>query len=526
MKTSSKLALALKIIFVIIIVLAIVAAVILPYVLKEKKSTGTLDELSKETLLKETDFTEAYAEAFDAKNNETYYARSEKMTSLVNVNDLHLPSKLTDQTNRQQFGLYIYNGSSFVLYDQGKQFVSPDKKTIFYAHGMGVNGTLYNARAIYNSGYNVLCLKWGAFADEDATTFTDICEKVWMHDSPMRYRSKDGEGWVSGSDIDYSVAEIYAAYYLDFLTQNPDCLKNEILIMGHSYGGMLTSALLSYLTTAFKNGLLKSEFLPDRAALLDPFFVKGGDYSIRWLGDEKNDYYGGTIYLSKQAYIAAHALGISVSLIRTSGLITTSFMLTYPIKDVTVGLDTVNAETFYIDADALGMYGIAGASPAHQYGEWWPARTTHPVYDTNKPTDYAYSFFNPYHADFARVKTAYIMDFHYTPDDLTDDTITLKSELNGYKVYGFAYLDRNGDGEMNERLSSHIKGATVTLTDKNGKETTVTTGINGYYEFILPVGEYTLTLSSPDYTAKKEKLTVTVDGSKNFVFAPMPFAAK
>ena len=67
MKTSSKLALALKIIFVIIIVLAIVAAVILPYVLKEKKSTGTLDELSKETLLKETDFTEAYAEAFDAR---------------------------------------------------------------------------------------------------------------------------------------------------------------------------------------------------------------------------------------------------------------------------------------------------------------------------------------------------------------------------------------------------------------------------------------------------------------------------
>lgn len=518
-------------IVIVLLILCIAAAIVLPFVLPQNVDK-TLAGQSSDAILKATDFSEKYADAFDSKNLAAFYARRNKMTSLVSVDELDLPETLTAKGNDQEFGLYLYNGTTFVRYNEAQATdVDPNKKTLIHAHGMGRNGNWHNYREFYQKGYNVLCLHWGAFADESFDAFKYICDKVWTYDSPMRYHSADGEGWIDGTDIHYSMAEIYAAYYLDFLKKFPSVTEKEIVMTGHSYGGMLTSAILSYLTTAFENGLLEAKYLPDRAVLCDPFFVDGEEitFKIRWLGDSQNDYYGGSIFLSKQALIAAHALGISVALVRTSGLITTAFALAYDIPDISEGLDSINRELLYIDGDALPMFKMLlkiqeVPSAAHMYGEVWPAMMTKEVFDSQNENEYAFSVFNPYHANFARAKTTYYLDYNRTPENFDDDFITLSKGPDGKKIYGFAFEDRNKNGVMDERLDSHVMDVTVTLTDASGNKQTARTGINGYYEFLVNTpGEYTLSFSAPNgYSLSQKKASVTVTENSRFLYAPVP----
>ena len=489
----------------------------------KKKNEGALSEISAKTILADTDFSEKYADSFDSQNVAPFYERRTKMTSIVSVNDLNLPETLTAKGTDQEFGLYIYNGTSFVRYSEADaSAIDPNKKTLIHAHGMGFNGNWNNYKGYYENGYNVLCLHWGAFASEEYYAFRDICDKIWTYDSPMRYRNADANGWVSGEDIQYSMAEIYAAYYLDFLNKFPSCMEKELILTGHSYGGMLTTALLSYLTTAFANGLVEVKYLPDRAVLCDPFFVDGTEtYKVRWLGDTPNDYYGGSIFLSKQALIAAHTVGISVALVRSSGLITTSFAMAYKIPDITPALDTLNINALYVDGNALPLFNF-NPDKAHVYGEVWPAAMTKEVYDTSCPSEYAFSAFNPYHADFARVGTTYDLDYKDTSTDFTDDTITLHDKTKGTKIYGFAFVDENGNGQLDERLGSHVKGVTVTLTDASGNVQTVTTGLNGYYEFTSS-GACTLTFSAPKgYDPIQKEIRVEPSENALFLYAPSP----
>lgn len=517
-------------IVIVVLILCIAAAIVLPIVLL-RKSDKTLADLKKETILEQTDFAEEYVDSFDSQNLALFYERRATMSSLVSVNDLNLPETLTAKGNDQEFGLYLYNGTTFVRYNEAQATdVDPNKKTLIHAHGMGKNGNWDNYRGYYEKGYNVLCLHWGAFADEDFGSFKTICDKVWTYNSPMRYHSSDGNGWMDGTDIQYSMAEIYAACYLDFLSKFPSVTEREIVMTGHSYGGMLTTALLSYLTTAFENGLLEAKCLPDRAILCDPFFVDGDEgYNIRWLGDTKNDYYGGSIFLSKQALIAAHALGISVALVRSSGLITTAFAIAYDIPDISEGLDSINRELLYIDGDALPMFKMLlkiqeVPSAAHMYGEVWPAMMTKEVFDSQNENEYAFSVFNPYHANFARAKTTYYLDYNRTPENFDDDFITLSKGPDGKKIYGFAFEDRNKNGVMDERLDSHVMDVTVTLTDASGNKQTARTGINGYYEFLVNTpGEYTLSFSAPNgYSLSQKKASVTVTENSRFLYAPVP----
>lgn len=471
--------------------------------------TGTLAELNDDVLEKELSYLPEDAE----EDRAMYVEASSKMEKLVLPEDLALPADITENTS-QPFGLYIFDGEKTVPYATEGVF-DPNKKTLFFAHGMGYNGSFYNCKGYYENGYNVLCFYWGIFASEDIYTY--ISDKVWTRDGNHRYRLADGS-WKEEDTPVFSVAEMYGAFYYDFLSRYPTYDK-EIVIGGHSYGGMLTTALLSYLTTAFRCRFIPSRFLPDRVLLCDPFFrAADGGRHVRWLGDLVPPKKGSLVILAMQAVLTARQLGISVALFRSSTIIAGPFALAF--YDLEYGTEQLNKfydSLLYVLAPANGML---PQEQAHNYGESWPANVTWQVFDSVYPAEYAFSEFNPYHAEYARMGECYAMNYHNTPNIYTDDAMTLQNGVNA-KLYGFAFHDANGNGEMDERLDSHIRGAAVRITAEDG--TVVyegTTSLNGYYEAKVQPGVYTIETVAPDGYSCETKRTVTVSDDAWFVFAP------
>ena len=310
-KTIGKKSLALSVLLALLCTI-----VFLPACGKKDKDTGptdgTMDELSAKTIESVLSYLPENAE----ENHALYVEASSKMEKFYTLEEIALPENITTNT-AQPFGLFLYNGEtdSLVPYTTEGVF-DENKKTLFFAHGMGRNGRFYNCKGYYENGFNVLCFQWGIFASEDI--YSLISDKVWTSDGNHRYRVQD-DSWYEGEELHYSVAEIYGAYYYDFLLRHPSYTSKEIIIGGHSYGGMLTTALLGYLTTAFRCRLLDSRYLPDRVLLCDPFFrMSEENVHIRWLGDLVPPAFGSIVALSVEAVAMAKQLGISVALFRSS----------------------------------------------------------------------------------------------------------------------------------------------------------------------------------------------------------------
>lgn len=495
---------------------AAVFTVVLSSCADKPKETGTLDELDVSAIEKAVGSYEG-----DDEMHALYLNSSKGMSKLLSVSDLSLPETLTNPDNPQAFGLMIYNGSKYVPANSPDVF-DETKKTLFFAHGMGYNASWYNSKGYYDAGYNVMAFYWGAFGGEDNINMPMVCDKMWFYDGTHRYRTEVGGEWQDGSSIEYSLVEIYAAYYCDFLLSHPDYDSKEIIVSGHSYGGMMTYGLLSYLTTAFRSGVLDARLLPDRAVLCDPYLMNGDSFRhIRWLNNLENPEYGGVAYLAYEAVLAAEALGISVSLVRTNNFIAMPITIAYP--DLITGkamLDKLNASLVYVDAIATSMLDL---SESHNFGAHWPAYVTEQKFDTANPDEYAYSVFNPYHADYARIGETYVVGLNNTPYVLTDDTIALDYK-GTTKLYGFVFDDVNGNGELDERLGKHICGAEVEIKNSSGESVfSTTTSLSGYFEYLAAPGEYTISVSTPSGYSFDKELTVTVE--EGDYFAPVFVAA-
>jgi hypothetical protein len=79
---------------------------------------------------------------------------------------------------------------------------------------------------------------------------------------------------------------------------------------------------------------------------------------------------------------------------------------------------------------------------------------------------------------------AYALDLNSTEEDYSDDTLC-SVNIEKPKIAGFVFLDKNDNGIMDDRIISRISGITVSLYEKGQKKalSSVTTNINGYYEF-------------------------------------------
>ena len=511
-KTIGKKSLALSVLLALLCTI-----VFLPACGKKDKDTGptdgTMDELSAKTIESVLSYLPENAE----ENHALYVEASSKMEKFYTLEEIALPENITTNT-AQPFGLFLYDGKtdSLVPYTTEGVF-DENKKTLFFAHGMGRNGRFYNCKGYYENGFNVLCFQWGIFASEDI--YSLISDKVWTSDGNHRYRVQD-DSWYEGEELHYSVAEIYGAYYYDFLLRHPSYTSKEIIIGGHSYGGMLTTALLSYLTTAFRCRLLDSRYLPDRVLLCDPFFrMSEENVHIRWLGDLVPPSFGSIVALSVEAVAMAKQLGISVALFRSSMIIAAPFEAAFGDFDI----GAAKLDEFY--SSLLYVYAIANSmlpqEKAHNYGETWPAYTTWEVFDADHPEEYAFSMFNPYHAEYARMGERYDMDYNTTSTVFTDDSLTLQNRENA-KLYGFAFCDDNANGVMDERLGRHICGAKVKIAAEDGTVVLdTTTSLNGYFEVNVQPGTYVVEVTAPNGFTCETTRSVVVENNDRFVYSPI-----
>lgn len=205
---------------------------------------------------------------------------------------------------------------------EGAALIDPDKPTIILVHGMLGDGHI-KQEAFYLSdkiadpaefglqssgvplgliwqklGWNVGYFHYNRFGAEGFFPHFIEC-KIWAidGDTGIRYRHRNGS--TTDGATQYSVAEHFAAEYIRAINLLPANMGNkEIRVAAHSMGGEVSTAALFLLTVLADEGQLSKDKLPDRFAMLDPYFstslvsedneilfeLSPKDITIRWSG--------------------------------------------------------------------------------------------------------------------------------------------------------------------------------------------------------------------------------------------------
>jgi|AGTN01.2.fsa_nt_gi hypothetical protein len=179
---------------------------------------------------------------------------------------------------------------------EGAALVDTSRPTIILVHGMLADGYYSQEQFYLNSdiarpeefnletddvplaylwmraGWNVGYFQYNRFAAESMFYYL-IEGKIWSTEGGvgMRYRRTDNTTVDNCSP--YVLAEHFAAEYIRAMNYLPDTMGDmEIRIAAHSMGGMLSAAGMFLLTELADAGQLDPKKLPDRYAMLDPFF--------------------------------------------------------------------------------------------------------------------------------------------------------------------------------------------------------------------------------------------------------------
>lgn len=482
------------------------------------------------------------------------------------LDEIYFPEEIFDTG----LGLYIWNESNLewtrTNSAEGKALFRKEKSVMCFAHGKGGNATVDRPSYYYNNGYNVLTFMWGTFARERDSRYAIIADKIWYRER-MCWIPDPGSDDYSDNNLetkdvpDVTVAEIYGAFIYDLFEAFPDFSGSEFRVFGHSYGGMLTGALMSYFTSSYKNGLLPCYMLPDRFDFLDPYFSRPKEFAtdafvVPWLGEKETPKRSNVNEAIYQAALECRKLGIAVGLDRTSKSVCYPTTVSEGFgEDVTGSYWNFCNSIVYAHMSEDSAFAFPNfTNQVHGYGwSWYDEFNSDYVLKDASATveEEAYCFSMSYEKMFAKAGTKYNFDVNGTLDPIDDDIVTsfyIKysndedpnclqrndayenfeeakfSDKNEYflaamykskaKIAGFAYEDRNGNGKMDERLGAHFKGATVTVKDKDGNVIYETvTGINGYYEAqVDQAGDYTVTFSAPDgYSVSVSQITVTIE---------------
>lgn len=412
---------------------------------------------------------------------EHYYSDS---YDAISMEDIYLPAGL----DLNELGLFWANGSDWVRYDSENVIFDDDKPVIIFAHGMGTGAHAPYSQKWLDAGYNVGCFMWSEFSDDEPFTGQS---KVWgVYPGKMRWKS---DGKFEKNDVpSHSLAEIYAACYNDFFASRAFS-GSEIRIYGHSLGGQLTAALSSYFVSALDTGKMNPSFFPDRITILDPFLWNSSDETyITWLNKTLED--GGSVKATLDTVQSLRAKGAAVEFVRSSPWV--------EMAALTNGNDGNNyalkKETAYLEIDTTFLpskYGLVdGIAACHEVGEdWYSGAIDQPVFLDSSEGAYGEYGISPNTSTsyiYARMGNAYALDLNSTEEDYSDDTLC-SVNIEKPKIAGFVFLDKNDNGIMDDRIISRISGITVSLYEKGQKKalSSVTTNINGYYEFEAEPGK-------------------------------------
>lgn len=228
------------------------------------------------------------------------------------------------------YGLYWFDYSDAEKAEPGQlnPYYDPNKNTILYIHGWQTGSTSETYRETLNRssnggpdedlsqywldrGWNVGILYWNQFADESEVK--DAEAKIYATDGPqdMRWMSLSGS-YQSGPS--QNVTELL----LDSIVDNmSDFSGAEFRLTGHSLGNQLALTISYELMLANQAGEVDEDLVPDRIALLDPFYsLNGKDYlDGQWVGEVARDYAGELI-----------SEGVAIEAYRSSAVTSTIFV--------------------------------------------------------------------------------------------------------------------------------------------------------------------------------------------------------
>jgi pimeloyl-ACP methyl ester carboxylesterase len=389
---------------------------------------------------------------------------------------------LHDALKTTSFGLYYYDGDTAknVIYDDFE--IDETKPMVITTHGMkdgngyemsiGFSGMQY----WQDAGYNCFIFRWTQLAD-DLDPFS-IERKEWSGRSSQAtkfyYKGENGEKTAETVNIpQYSLAEMFVAYYNEFMTKY-DMKSPEIRLMGHSMGGQLVMAIASYTKTAIDGGGMNPRYMYNRITMLDPFLSsEPNNVPIDWLDRTTGE--NGSAGLVIEICKEYAAMGIPVEYIHSG------------YADILVNAKhrkELEENTIFIRVNSAYIPGdfFSAIAPKHQVAIDW----------TNESMPYKYfdDTFNQNYAGAPSTPTIYVMAQHGAvyemrknlTEDPVDDVI-YSSKLNNGVIGGYAFFDENDNGLCDDSFLNMRESVKVELYEGNRLVSTAYTNRGGYYKF-------------------------------------------
>ncbi len=182
-------------------------------------------------------------------------------------------------------------------------FFDPDSPTVIFAHGWQNGVTSRGFRETYNylandprngvdvntadawidAGWNIGIFYWSQLADEGEVK--DAEAKIWTTEGRrgMRWRQCDGSPTTAQAP-QVAVGEIFYQAYLEAMAEYRG---PNIRLVGHSLGNQVVTRLAHLILQDIVQGNRDPALLPQRIALLDPFWSNGRkDYlDGKWTGE-------------------------------------------------------------------------------------------------------------------------------------------------------------------------------------------------------------------------------------------------
>ncbi|MFW5780491.1 MAG: hypothetical protein ACOCWI_03455, partial [Bacillota bacterium] len=254
----------------------------------------------------------------------SYYEKiheGERKVELITLDDLYIPEAL----DINELGLFFYD-ENFQRVRSTEQAVPFDnnKPLVVYIDGHPDNWgdesvrDLYNLESWQDKGYNTAIFTWKTLFSDDLFSAE---RKIWGTNEGMRFlNSSSSLPFLQSNDVpSHSVAEIFIAYYYDFLKSH-NYQGGEIRWQGHSLGASLAVAAGGYMSELKVFDVIDSDYIPSRITLLDGLFTsQPSEVYINWL-DEKVGY-DGAINQSYKAIKKAKELGVAFEFIKSSDIL-------------------------------------------------------------------------------------------------------------------------------------------------------------------------------------------------------------
>lgn len=410
---------------------------------------------------------------------------------VVELKDVRIP----DGMREEGLGLFWMtlnsNGSENYLKsttEAGKNAFDPEKPVMLFFHGMqfGTGATedegYHFANYWIDAGYNVGIFNWSQLADGLPM---NIEGKVWGAEKIANGEKQNIMDWTGGGfttgkeNPNVSVAEIFVAYYMDFM-KNVDYRGSEIRFTGLSLGGQMALATSSYLVAKEIQGLLDAKYIPDRVALFDPYIMQstvlGSNVYVPWL---KRDMFLPTDKADFPTTTGAELMGDIVVMLRNRGIALEYVpSVSGVVPQLLSGYDDGAKKQFYQNCATLDLRTDYATNPLtefngfHLAGREWYAKTLKiDVMDTamENSSEYAVGALTPTPYIYLRSGVTYRMNENWNVNPYED--VIYSINIENAQVGGFAYVDANDDGIYNDRIQNRLAGVKVELYLINGTKT-------------------------------------------------------